>query len=606
MKSVIFVKSYFSVIPANTEVDVTDTDFIAWQATGHVEEIPYVPGRGIWMKSVADLQVRSKDSHNYIKAKARYADTFKDGDKKDKIDERCDIVSTYLVDEYSIKTIRDANGQEFWYRLDGVYMPNGQTIILEVAYEFFGKSLGSAIINKIELLTRAKTLIEPSNFFNQVDKRRIGVANGILNLETFELEDPRTVKTNIFVRIPVVFDKTQTCPHFESFLSDILEKPEHVTAIQQILGFSMLPEYKYEKIFIWTGTGRNGKSKLISIFKSFLGAHNCTAHSLQTLQTKEYCLAEMHNKLANIGGDISSDALRSTDIIKQATGQDLISGNRKYKDYIQFVNYAKQIFACNELPTIYDGSQGFWNRINRLQFPYTFYEQKEYDNLPTDKRAYAKIRKEDILDNILTPSEMSGILNYAIKGLQSLYAKSSFANSIDTEVTRSNWLRNTSSFYAFVSDLFEFYPSCYICSEHINALYDVYCEHHNLQQVAPNQRISHIREFSGKTIIATSKKCNDETIRCIKGIKLKKHIEDHILELVNKNGTITTEIFNQVTPVTAVTAVLHKIDFENFQNSLPESGVTGETAVTLSKISLNHLVTAGLLVEVKPGVYQTP
>lgn len=552
MKSVIFLKSYFGVIQSGVKANVSDEDYQEWLSENYVQEIEFETNMGVCIKSLADLQIRTKNKDNYHKAKLLFGETYKEKNAEDK---RCDIVSNYVIDEYKFKTIRDSKGDEFWYQHNGVYVSNGRTIIIETAYDFFGEHLGSGIINKLELLTKAKTYIDPTVFFDNIDRKRIGVANGILNLETFELESKPKPQGNIFIRIPIVYDSTAKCLKFESFLGDILATSEHVNTIQELLGFCLMPEYKFEKMFIWTGTGRNGKSKLISVFKTFLGANNCTAHSLQTLQNKEFCLAELHNKLANVGGDISGEALRSTDIVKQITGQDLISANRKFKDYVRFVSFAKQIFACNELPTIYDSSLGFWNRINRLDFPYTFYEEHELKGLTEDKMKFAKLRREDILDDILTPSELSGILNYAIMGLTFLRESKTFSNSEDTIKVRSEWLRGTSSFYAFIEDMFEFDSNVYIASGYVSELYDFYCQHYTLKQVPPNQRAEHIRTFCNKPVTIMKTRVDGNNIYCWKGIKLKEAI-DKRLQLYN--GTL--ESYNQKVESETATPVFNKLD----------------------------------------------
>jgi putative DNA primase/helicase len=556
MKSVVFLKAYFGAIQQGTKANVIDEDYQTWLSENYVQEIEFETDRGVCIKSLADLQIRTKNKDNYHKAKILFGETYKEKNAEDK---RCDILSNYIIDEYKIKTIRDGKGDEYWYMHNGVYVPNGKTIIIETAYDFFGEKLSTSVITKIELLTKSKTYIEPSIFFDNIDKKRIGVANGILNLETFELENNPKTQGNIFVRIPVVYDATAKCPNFEAFLENILAKKEHINTIQELLGFCLLPEYKFEKMFIWTGTGRNGKSKLISVFKTFLGASNCTAHSLQTLQNKEFCLAEMHNKLANIGGDISGEALKSTDIVKQITGQDLISANRKFKDYVRFVSFAKQIFACNELPTIYDSSLGFWNRINRLDFPYTFYEEHELKGLSEEKIKFAKLRREDILDNILTPSELSGILNYAIQGLMFLRRSKSFSNAEETLQVRSEWLRRTSSFYSYIEDLYEFDSNAYVPSSYVSELYDLYCQANNLRSIPPNQRAEQIRTFCNKPVSLYRTKSGEDKIYCWKGIKLKAEFEQKLN--TNKETLI---VFNQKEETEAGLSVLNKLDSKIF------------------------------------------
>lgn len=573
MKTVLFVKHYHGVIQEGTKANVTEDDFQDWLNGQYVNEIEFDGNCGVYIKSVCDLQISRQHKQNYMKAKFLFGETFKEKDQEEK---RCEIVSNYIVDEYKLKTIRDSKGDEYWYEQNGVYTPNGKTIMIETAYDFFGKHLSSTVINKIEMLSKAKTFVEPSVFFGNIDRKRIGVANGILNLETYSLESfKQKDQGNIFVRIPIIYDETKQCPHYESFIAGILEKQEHINAIQELLGFCLLPLYEYEKIFIFTGKGRNGKSKLISLIKTLLGAHNCTGHSLQTLQTKDFAVAELHNKLANIGGDISSDALKQTDIVKQITGQDLITANRKFKDYVSFVSFAKQIFACNELPMIYDNSLGFWNRINRIDFPYTFYEKSELLKLPEEQLAYARLRDEKILDKIVTADELSGLLNYALKGLQMLRHTKEFSNAQDTTITRSEWLRKTSSFYAYICDLYEFDASALVAADHVNELYDIYCQQLGLESVPPNQRATQTRAFSGKVVSIIDKRIEGEKYRIWKGVKLKEKY-DNMLKTFS-NSLIG---FNAVQPVLPVQSVFEKIDFSKINLNGSEHGGSDRTGRT--------------------------
>lgn len=573
MKTVLFIKHYHGVIQEGTKANVTDGDFSEWLTLGIVQELEFDGSAGVYIKSVADLQISRQHKENYMKAKFIFAETFKEEKQEEK---RCEIVSNYIVDEYKLKTIRDSKGDEFWYEQNGVYTPNGRTVIIETAYDFFGKHLNSTLVNRIEILSKAKTYVEPAVFFGNVDRKRVGVANGILNLETYSLESFKvTGQGNIFVRIPIIYDETKSCPHYESFIKGILEKPEQINAIQELLGFCLLPNYDFEKIFIFTGKGRNGKSKLISLIKTLLGAHNCTGHSLQTLQNKDFAVAELHNKLANIGGDISSDALKQTDIVKQITGQDLITANRKFKDYVSFVSFAKQIFACNELPMIYDNSLGFWNRINRIDFPYTFYEKSELSKLNEEQMKYARLRDEKILDNIVTADELSGLLNYALIGLEMLRKTKEFSNAQDTADTRSQWLRKTSSFYAYICDMYDFDAKAMVTSDHVTELYDMYCQQLGLELIPPNQRASQVRSFSGKVVSVIEKRIEGEKYRIWKGIKLKEKYDNML-----KTFSQSLLSFNSVQPVIPIQSVFEKMDFEKISLSVRESDGTDRTGGT--------------------------
>ena len=92
----------------------------------------------------------------------------------------------------------------------------------------------------------------------------------------------------------------------------------------------------------------------------------------------------MVNKLANLVGDISKDALKGTGNFKLITGKDQISARRKYLNRIKTTIYAKQIFSANELPVTYDLTSAFFDRWIIIDFPFKFISKEEYDQV-TDK-----------------------------------------------------------------------------------------------------------------------------------------------------------------------------------------------------------------------------
>ena len=65
-----------------------------------------------------------------------------------------------------------------------------------------------------------------------------------------------------------------------------------------------------------------------------------------------------------------------------------------------FENYAKVIFACNELPKVYDLSDGFWSRWMLFEFPYKFVKESEYNQLQI--KGNCSLMDEGIIDKIST------------------------------------------------------------------------------------------------------------------------------------------------------------------------------------------------------------
>ncbi len=232
---------------------------------------------------------------------------------------------------------------------------------------------------------------------------------------------------------------------------------------------------------MFTGDGRNGKGKTVEIIKHFLGADNCANVPIQQFETDGFSIAEFFNKLVNIAADISKTALKETGYFKSLTGRDLISAQRKFLPRVHFVNYAKLIFCANELPTTYDSTMAFWNRWVLIEFPYTFVSKKEYDMIE-DKTKF-RIADPEIIQKIVTPEELSGLLNWSLVGLQRLLKNMDFSYSKSTEDVKTLWIRKSNSFQAFILDEIDYIYDGKISKSELRMAYGLYCKEHKLVAV---------------------------------------------------------------------------------------------------------------------------
>lgn len=99
-----------------------------------------------------------------------------------------------------------------------------------------------------------------------------------------------------------------------------------------------------------TGKPNTGKSVLLHFLEKMIGNINCSAIPLQDLNNHRFALAEIFGKRINICADIPSEALKKTDKLKQITGGDYVSGERKGKDIFRFQPQCLLAFSCNQLP----------------------------------------------------------------------------------------------------------------------------------------------------------------------------------------------------------------------------------------------------------------
>jgi len=387
------------------------------------------------------------------------------------------IVQKVLENE-NINTTRNDKEAEIWIYKDGVYVPDGKTFIKEICRNVLGEayttSLGNEVIAKIE----TDTYISQDKFFINDNIEEIAIENGILNIITKELGG-FTPEKRFFNKLPIIYNPDTKCPAIQKHFEEVLRYSEDTKVMEEIFGFLLLREYRYEKAFMFIGNGRNGKGKTLELMKRFIGIDNCSSIPLQQLESDNFAMGELFNKMANVSGDLDNSALNHTGAFKTLTGRDLISAARKFLNRVKFTNYAKMIFACNELPETKDLSHAFFARWVILEFPYTFLDKKEYEEI-VDKN-WSKIKDEKIIEKLSTEDELSGLLNIAIEGLCRLIKNGKFSYSKNTEAVKQLWMRKSSSFQGFVMDELEESWGQRIIKGDLKEKYAKYCMKHKLK-----------------------------------------------------------------------------------------------------------------------------
>jgi len=398
-------------------------------------------------------------------------------DKPKRFGEASEILTQYVLEKNQFYTTKEDLKSEIWVYDNGIYIPNGRSKIKEDLRRIMGSFYNTYLYNLVVAKVEPDTYINPDEFFNVNYVDEIPVENGILNLKTRELKefDPKKI---FFNKLPVTYDKDAKCPMIDRFLRETLSKEEDRKVFYEMGGFTLLKEYKFEKAFMFIGNGRNGKDKSLELIKRLLGIDNCCSVPLASIIPDSFIISEFHNKMANLAGEINNRDLKDTTGFKALTGRSLMSAQRKFLNPITFVNYAKFIFACNDLPMVYDNSKGFWDRWILLEFPYTFVTQDELDK--AEDKCKLKLRDEGIIEKITTPEEMSGLLNSFLDGLDRLFKNKSFSSTAGSDEVKNLWIRKSNSVMAFALEKIEEDYEGYIVKGKFRKEYSKFCKKHKI------------------------------------------------------------------------------------------------------------------------------
>ncbi|MCQ2400041.1 MAG: DUF5906 domain-containing protein, partial [Clostridia bacterium] len=98
------------------------------------------------------------------------------------------------------------------------------------------------------------------------------------------------------------------------------------------------------------------------MLKAFIGSRNYTSMSIDDV-TERFNVAELENKLANIGDDINNVPIdKKAGLLKKLFAGNAVKAERKGQDPFTFEPYATHIYSANNIPRSFDKSYGFYRR----------------------------------------------------------------------------------------------------------------------------------------------------------------------------------------------------------------------------------------------------
>lgn len=330
--------------------------------------------------------------------------------KKEKTEEKVNQQTMYL--QYENKIAKEYPHLKYKMRGDfydyskGVYKPlqlnEVQSIILrEMAKDkLLDYRRVSAVNDKISCFKS----LDGRCFYHEdenPDPNILNFQNGLLDLKTLALHahTPDYLST---VQIPIMYNREARCPQWLTFLHEITDGDEdQIKLLQQIAGYTLTADVRFSKAFILYGHGANGKSLFMRLISKLIGRENVSNVNLTALN-KQFGLTGIIGKRLNLIDEISGNYFESN-VIKALISGERLSAEIKFRpEPVEFDPTVKLVFSVNELPKINDTTPGLYRRFIIVPFTKSFLNKPDLD-----------------LESKLT-TELTGILNWAIDGLQSL------------------------------------------------------------------------------------------------------------------------------------------------------------------------------------------
>ncbi len=406
---------------SNTLKSNIEPEGLNWGDIGN-SKIPNLEG----ISCDPDIEQDEKQKQLYIE------ENFKDNFETDSKETSYEIAK-YLVEKHHVKTKGERVRDIYVYK-DGVYILGVNTLKAEI----------QKILKEFASSYCKNNIIEMIKDLSSIDKNDLNVDKNLINLNNgiFDVKDKKLIPHNheylFFTKIPTDYNPDAKCPAINNFLEEILPE-ESIQIIMEWFGYCLYRSYFIKKAIIFVGERDTGKSTLIKVFQRLLGSENTSGVSLQKISSDKFASSQLHNKHINIYDDLSFKDINDNGLFKVATGDGVITGERKFGEQFQFNNFSKLTFACNKIPEVKDiNDDAYFGRWIIIPF-------------------LAEITKVDkfLTEKITTKEELSGLLNLALLNLEKIIEKQDFSYGRDPEEIKKEMLLSGSMVANFVHECLE-------------------------------------------------------------------------------------------------------------------------------------------------------
>lgn len=358
-----------------------------------------------------------------------------------------------FIEEYkNIVIFQQGDNADFYEYKDGVYSRVGKTDMYNKMDSFFvmyslfeiresKKKVEDTITRVRALLSRTEGRYFTREILEQ-QKYYLNLKNGLLDINTLELI-PHTPKYFSTTQVPYEYDPKAEAPEFLSFIQTVSNQTESTgEMIQEMFGYCLGNGNPKHKVFYLYGdTARNGKSTAAKILCGLVGWGNVSTLSLQQISGEtSSMLTAIVDKKINFSDEISSKFVQSSRLTAMSA-EGVVQINPKYEPTYFHKIQTNFIITCNDLPLFHD-AQGMKHRMISIPFRY---------QIPPKER-------KDRYDEVLLEKEGSGILNWALRGMQRLKENKNFTTNKESEEDMLENTYQSDPTYAFLELLYDFSP----------------------------------------------------------------------------------------------------------------------------------------------------
>lgn len=330
--------------------------------------------------------------------------------------------------------------------------------------------------------------------------------NGTIDLQSGELLSHSSA--DYLTRlIDVDYNPDTDCPLWTAFLDKVTGGDIDLQQyLQRAIGYSLTADTSSQVLFFLYGLGNNGKSTFVSTLRTLLGEYAHRA-STDTFMQKDKnggpqeSLANLKGKRFVTASELEDGKKLATSLVKDLTGGETISADRKYEHQFEFMPTFKIWLSGNHKPTITDTTLSIWRRVKLIPFTIRILDS-EIDNGMAEK-----LRKEH-----------EGILAWAVKGCLE-WQKAGLAEPTAVSGATAVYRNESDILHDFLEDSCVFADGELLSKKELRELYETWCKDNHLEPITQ-------RTFRNRLVEKGIMETRSGQTRYWKGISLVTKVTD--------------------------------------------------------------------------------
>lgn len=351
----------------------------------------------------------------------------------------------------------DEAGTFYEYK-NGVWGQISDFIIHKYVGEVLGLKASSGRMRNVTNYLK-DTLAERTEFNR---KPVIVFMNGTLHLDLPDPElafKPHHVSDMCTQYIPYNYIPKAKAEKWLKFIREICgNDPAKMKLMQQMAGYVLCPDNRFQKFFYLLGDGSNGKSVFLNILEAVYGAANCSSVQPSRLGNQFDPIA-LKDSMLNLCYEAKVALNGAEEALKAVASGDSIMAAHKGVDAVKFSTRAKFFIAANKCFASDDVSFGFLRRIIFLKFDRQFTGDKANKNLT-----------RELLE------ELPGIFNWCYEGYLDLMKSGAFEELSDNAEVVNDLMTQMSPTILFLREVFPLQAGNTLDERQLYGLYKIWCD----------------------------------------------------------------------------------------------------------------------------------